>query len=83
MKHKERGNFRLEHTFVYVRTKIADTTGACMRLDSPEIAATNMPLDATIFPFWLHLLVPAVLTYHLYAPFLGNCVDFAKMKISL
>jgi hypothetical protein len=78
MKHKERGNFRPEHTIVYVRTEIAERRG-----DSPEIAATSNSEHATIFPFWLHLLVPAVLTYRRYAPFLGSFVDFAKMKISL
>ena len=45
MKHKERGNFRPEHTFLYVRTEIAERRG-----DSPEIAATNNPEHATIFP---------------------------------
>ena len=64
--------------FEYVRTKIAER-----RCDSPEIAASRRPFDATIFPFWLHLLVPAVLTYLLYAPVLGNYLDFAKMKILL
>jgi len=43
MKHQERGNFRPEHTFVYVRTEIAERRG-----DSPEIAAWKDFVDATI-----------------------------------
>jgi len=49
----------------------------------PRLARLEGFFGAPIFPFWLHLLVPAVLMYFLYTPLLGNFVDFAKTKISV
>ena len=46
LKHAKRGNFRAEHTLVYVSTEIAERQS-----DSPEIAAPTNPLSHRSFRF--------------------------------